>query len=229
MSRPTAVPTGGCTDDAALPGRSQHLGGLFQNARLTSRLQRVIRTAVEFRRFLEASVIQVDSDELGAPHEFCARGSTQTDRLGLEDDQRGTLIRRWGIDDPPGTGLDPTPERAKQFQWCVVCYVDCVSLGHDRVGRKRRLSEERPVDLLSVLREWRGPIVRTSRLEVPGDELVENDVVGRRMEADAPVAVSYDLTTRGEELLGALDDLDDWARDWGDEFPEQEPHRLSNA
>jgi DNA-binding HxlR family transcriptional regulator len=66
---------------------------------------------------------------------------------------------------------------------------------------------------------------RSKTLSDALEELVENDVVGRRMEEDAPVAVYYDLTTKGEELLGALDDLDEWARDWGDEFPEEEPRR----
>jgi hypothetical protein len=41
----------------------------------------------------------------------------------------------------------------------------------------------------------------------------ENDVVGRRMVVDAPVVVSSDLTTTGEELLDVLDELDGWARD----------------
>jgi DNA-binding HxlR family transcriptional regulator len=61
------------------------------------------------------------------------------------------------------------------------------------------------------------------------DELVENDVVARRMEEDAPVAVYYELTKKGEELLGALDGLDEWARDWAGELPDQEPHRFSSS
>ncbi|WP_276274125.1 winged helix-turn-helix transcriptional regulator [Haloarcula litorea] len=51
------------------------------------------------------------------------------------------------------------------------------------------------------------------------DELVDNDVVGRRMEEDAPIAVYYDLTTKGDELLEALEALDEWAQDWGEEVP----------
>lgn len=60
---------------------------------------------------------------------------------------------------------------------------------------------------------------RSKTLSDALDELVENGVVDRRMEADAPVAVYYDLTAKGEALLEALEDLDEWARDWEDEFP----------
>jgi len=67
---------------------------------------------------------------------------------------------------------------------------------------------------------------RSKTLSDALEELVERGVVARRMEEDAPVAVYYDLTTKGEELLGALDDLNEWARDWGEGFPEEEPHRF---
>ena len=61
---------------------------------------------------------------------------------------------------------------------------------------------------------------RSKTLSDALDELVENDVVTRRMEEDAPVAVYYDLTPKGEELLEALAELDEWAQSWGEEAPE---------
>ena len=62
---------------------------------------------------------------------------------------------------------------------------------------------------------------RSKTLSDALDELVEEGVVTRRMEEDAPVAVYYDLSTKGEELLVALSALDDWARRWEDEVPDE--------
>jgi DNA-binding HxlR family transcriptional regulator len=62
---------------------------------------------------------------------------------------------------------------------------------------------------------------RSKTLSDALDELVEEGVVTRRMEEDAPVAVYYDLSTKGEELLMALSALDDWARRWEDEVPDE--------
>lgn len=67
---------------------------------------------------------------------------------------------------------------------------------------------------------------RSKTLSDALDELVESEVVVRRMEEDAPVAVYYDLTAKGEELLGALAELDEWARSWGEEVPEGSNYRL---
>lgn len=67
---------------------------------------------------------------------------------------------------------------------------------------------------------------RSKTLSDALDELVESEVVVRRMEEDAPVAVYYDLTAKGEELLGALAELDEWARSWGEEVPEGPNYRL---
>lgn len=67
---------------------------------------------------------------------------------------------------------------------------------------------------------------RSKTLSDALDELVESEVVVRRMEEDAPVAVYYDLTAKGEELLGALAELDEWARSWGKEVPEGPNYRL---
>lgn len=61
---------------------------------------------------------------------------------------------------------------------------------------------------------------RSKTLSDALDELVENNVVLRRMEEDAPVAVYYELTTKGEELLSALAELDEWAQSWGEEVPD---------
>jgi DNA-binding HxlR family transcriptional regulator len=61
---------------------------------------------------------------------------------------------------------------------------------------------------------------RSKTLSDALDELVENEVVDRRTEEDAPVAVYYDLTAKGEELLDVLAGLDEWARNWGEEVPD---------
>lgn len=53
---------------------------------------------------------------------------------------------------------------------------------------------------------------RSKTLSEALDALVEHDVVTRRMEEDAPVAVYYGLTSKGEALLPVLDDLGEWAR-----------------
>ena len=63
----------------------------------------------------------------------------------------------------------------------------------------------------------RATSARSKTLSEALDELVENDVVVRRVEEDAPVAVYYALTTKGEELLDALSGLDDWAQEWAAE------------
>ncbi|QLG49558.1 winged helix-turn-helix transcriptional regulator [Natrinema halophilum] len=67
---------------------------------------------------------------------------------------------------------------------------------------------------------------RSKTLSDALDELVENDVVTRRMEEDAPVAVYYALSTKGEELLAVLAELDEWARNWGEEAPDGPSPRL---
>jgi DNA-binding HxlR family transcriptional regulator len=46
------------------------------------------------------------------------------------------------------------------------------------------------------------------------------------MEEDAPVAVYYGLTAKGEGLLNVLAELDDWAREWGEEVPDGPNPRL---
>lgn len=67
---------------------------------------------------------------------------------------------------------------------------------------------------------------RSKTLSDALDELVEYDVVDRRMEEDAPVAVYYTLTIKGEELLEALERLGEWAQTWEEDLPEEEPHRF---
>jgi DNA-binding HxlR family transcriptional regulator len=61
---------------------------------------------------------------------------------------------------------------------------------------------------------------RSKTLSDALDELVENDVVTRRMEEAAPVAVYYRLTSKGEGLLDALGELAEWEADWEEEPPE---------
>jgi len=70
---------------------------------------------------------------------------------------------------------------------------------------------------------------RSKTLSDALDELVDNDIVARRMEEDAPVAVYYGLTAKGEELLDVLAELDEWAQDWGEEVPEGLNPRLHEA
>lgn len=60
---------------------------------------------------------------------------------------------------------------------------------------------------------------RSKTLSEALDELVANDIVARRMEEDAPVAVYYRLTAKGDDLLDVLADLDEWATDWGADAP----------
>jgi DNA-binding HxlR family transcriptional regulator len=61
---------------------------------------------------------------------------------------------------------------------------------------------------------------RSKTLSDALETLVEDDIVDRRMEEAAPVAVYYSLTPKGQDLLDVLDELDDWARRW-DETPAQ--------
>lgn len=53
---------------------------------------------------------------------------------------------------------------------------------------------------------------RSKTLSGALDELVAADVVERRMEEDAPVAVYYRLTATGVDLADVLADLGEWAR-----------------
>lgn len=67
---------------------------------------------------------------------------------------------------------------------------------------------------------------RSKTLSDALDELVDADIVARRMEEDAPVAVYYNLTEKGEELAGALSELGQWAQRWGEEVPDGPNPRL---
>jgi DNA-binding HxlR family transcriptional regulator len=46
------------------------------------------------------------------------------------------------------------------------------------------------------------------------------------MEEDAPVAVYYALSAKGDELVDALAELDQWAQDWGEAVPDGPNPRL---
>lgn len=49
------------------------------------------------------------------------------------------------------------------------------------------------------------------------DVLAENDLVTRRTEEAAPIAVYYRLTEKGETLVGRLEEVSRWAVEWMDE------------
>ncbi|WP_254832909.1 winged helix-turn-helix transcriptional regulator [Haloglomus salinum] len=57
---------------------------------------------------------------------------------------------------------------------------------------------------------------RSKTLSDALDGLAEADIVERRMEEAAPVAVYYSLTAKGGALTDALSDLGDWAEEWAD-------------
>jgi len=67
---------------------------------------------------------------------------------------------------------------------------------------------------------------RSKTLSDALDELVEADIVSRRMEEDAPVAVYYALTEKGDELSVVLSELGGWAQRWGAEVPDGPNPRL---
>jgi DNA-binding HxlR family transcriptional regulator len=97
----------------------------------------------------------------------------------------------------------------------------------DRVGTPWRLNViyalEESEARFNELKRATG--ARSKTLSDALDELVEHDVVSRRMEEDAPVAVYYDLTAKGDDLLDVLGALDGWAREWDDDVPETPPRR----
>ena len=46
------------------------------------------------------------------------------------------------------------------------------------------------------------------------DDLQEMGFVDRRMEEDAPVAIYYSLTRKGESLCPVFDEIERWADEW---------------
>jgi DNA-binding HxlR family transcriptional regulator len=58
--------------------------------------------------------------------------------------------------------------------------------------------------------------------------LTEEGLVTRRTEEAAPIAVYYQLTEKGNTLLGQLDHISQWAVEWMDEVddPDELTHRL---
>ncbi|WP_224269781.1 winged helix-turn-helix transcriptional regulator [Haloprofundus salinisoli] len=48
------------------------------------------------------------------------------------------------------------------------------------------------------------------------DDLEEKEYVERRVEEESPVAVYYSLTTKGEDLLSAFDEIYEWGEKWLD-------------
>lgn len=57
---------------------------------------------------------------------------------------------------------------------------------------------------------------RSKTLSDTLEDLVEVNVVSRRMEEDSPIAVYYSLTEKGEELSTVLQELGGWADRWSD-------------
>ncbi len=60
------------------------------------------------------------------------------------------------------------------------------------------------------------------------DVLDDHDLVTRRTEEAAPIAVYYGLTQKGETLLAQFDDVSEWAVEWMDgvEDPDEFTRRL---
>lgn len=58
--------------------------------------------------------------------------------------------------------------------------------------------------------------------------LTEEGLVTRRTEEAAPIAVYYQLTKKGNTLLGHLDHISEWAVEWMDgvDDPDEFTHRL---
>jgi DNA-binding HxlR family transcriptional regulator len=55
---------------------------------------------------------------------------------------------------------------------------------------------------------------RSKTLSDALEVLQEHELVARRVEADAPVAVYYTLTEKGRAFLESLDGLEQWAIEW---------------
>lgn len=60
------------------------------------------------------------------------------------------------------------------------------------------------------------------------DVLTAHDLIARRTEEAAPIAVYYGLTRKGEALVSQLDDVSQWAIEWMDdvEDPDEFTERL---
>lgn len=58
--------------------------------------------------------------------------------------------------------------------------------------------------------------------------LTEEGLVTRRTEEAAPIAVYYQLTEKGNTLVGQLDHISEWAVEWMDKVddPDEFTHRL---
>ncbi|WP_420191861.1 winged helix-turn-helix transcriptional regulator [Haloplanus salinarum] len=57
------------------------------------------------------------------------------------------------------------------------------------------------------------------------DVLSENDLITRRTEEAAPIAVYYRLTEKGETLVSRLDDVSQWAVEWMDAVDDPDDFR----
>jgi DNA-binding HxlR family transcriptional regulator len=66
---------------------------------------------------------------------------------------------------------------------------------------------------------------RSKTLSDALDALQEHDLVERRTEPAAPIAVYYRLTVRGEQLRERLDEVGDWAIEWMDDVEDPDQRR----
>lgn len=82
--------------------------------------------------------------------------------------------------------------------------------------------EESELRFNELKRETEG---RSKTLSDALDVLQEHDLVARRMETDAPVAVYYTLTEKGQAFIQSLDGLEQWAVEWMDDVIDPETIR----
>lgn len=61
------------------------------------------------------------------------------------------------------------------------------------------------------------------------DVLSENGLITRRTEEAAPIAVYYRLTETGESLVSQLEDVNQWAVDWMEEYDESDELGFGDA
>jgi DNA-binding HxlR family transcriptional regulator len=68
---------------------------------------------------------------------------------------------------------------------------------------------------------------RSRTLSQTLETLMENGLVNRRMEEDAPVAVYYSLTEKGRALAPVFDELENWADEWLEDDWDTRPRERS--
>jgi DNA-binding HxlR family transcriptional regulator len=66
---------------------------------------------------------------------------------------------------------------------------------------------------------------RSKTLSEALEALAEEDLVTRRTEAAAPIAVYYQLSEKGESLIDRLDEIGQWAVEWIDDVDDPDERR----